>query len=108
MGQSHENMSHDQNQFMDELKRRAEKGRQSGNASITAGSEGEPVLASWRGKNGVEVVHRPKDPQGILRISVGGGRDTPVKLDYCTIRGGVGACIELLEKAIEALKESPE
>jgi len=82
-----------------------EKNKQS---EITAGSPNEPILARWKATNGVEVVHRPNDPQGILRISVGGGHDTPVQLDYCTIRGGVGKCIELLERAIAALKESPE
>lgn len=105
--QTHENDAHVA-AFWKELTKRAEAGKKSGNASITAGAEGEPELASWKASNGILVTHRPDDPQGILRISIGGGRDTPVALDYCTIRGGVGKCIELLESAIIALKESPE
>jgi len=50
----------------------------------------------------------PDDEHGILRISVGGGDSTPVQLNYCTVRGGVGRCINLLEQAIAALRECPE
>lgn len=106
--QTHDNESHLRSRFLEELRNRAEVGKTLGTASITAGAEGEPVLAKWKAKNGMHVVHRPDDPQGILRISIGGGGDTPVPLDYCTIRGGVGKCIELLETAIAALRESPE
>ena len=106
--QTHEDMNHDiRKTFLDELRRRAEIGEKSGKASITAGSEGETVLARWKASNGMEVAHRPDDPQGIVRISVGGGSDTPVKLNYCTIRGSVGQCIDLLQQAIDALKEAP-
>lgn len=106
--QTHTNESHLRSEFLRLLTERAEVGKKSGNASITAGGDGEPELAKWNASNGMQVVHRPDDPQGILRISIGGGRDTPEPLDYCTIRGGVGKCIELLESAIAALKESPE
>ena len=106
--QTHDNESHLRSKFIEELTKRAEVGRTSGNASITAGAEGEPELAKWKASNGMQVIHRPDDPQGILRVSIGGGGDTPVPLDYCTIRGGVGKCIALLESAIVALKESPE
>ncbi len=107
--QTHEDKSHDlRSRFLEELTKRAEVGKNSGNARITAGEDGEPELAKWKASNGMHVVHRPDDPQCILRISIGGGGDTPVPLDYCTIRGGVGKCIELLEAAIKAIKESPE
>lgn len=70
--QTHTDASHRQSAFFDELRKRAEVGKQSGNAGITAGHEGEEELARWKASNGMEVCHRPDDPQGILRISVGG------------------------------------
>ena len=106
--QTHGNEGHLRSRFMEELTKRAEIGKQSGNASITAGEEGEAEPGRWKASNGMHVIHRPDDSQGILRISIGGGGDTPVPLDYCTIRGGVGKCIALLEAAIVALRESPE
>lgn len=103
--------THDDNQhqlesakrFMDRLKQRAEQNK--GKSQITAGRESEEALCVWT-HGEVQVRHMPDDEQGILRISIGGGQ-TPVPLNYCVIRGGVGQCIELLEKAIAALKASP-
>ena len=46
------------------------------------------------------------DEQGILRISIG-GCDTAVGLNYCVIRGDLGQCIDLLEKALVALRDAP-
>lgn len=89
--------------FMDRLKKRAEQDK--GRSQITAGTDTEEPLAWWvHGE--VHVKHMPDDEQGILRISIGGGH-TPVPLNYCVIRGGVGQCIELLEKAIKALRAAP-
>lgn len=90
--------------FMKKLEGRAEKMR--GLSEITAGKEGEKELASWKA-HGMNVCVRPDDPHGILRISVGGGDKTPVPLNYCTVRGNIGDCINLLERAIRALKASP-
>jgi hypothetical protein len=59
----------------------------------------------WRA-NGVECVHLPNDEQGILRVSIGGGHPK-VNLNYCNFRGDVGQVIELVEKALSALKECP-
>lgn len=92
--------------FMDQLIARADRMREQKLSEITAGKEGEQELARWNA-DGIEVVIRPNDPQDILRISVGGGSKTPMPLDYCTIRGEVGACITLLERAIEALRSAP-
>lgn len=100
--QTHEDRSH----FMAELQRRAEEGKKQKLAGVTAGYDDELELARWK-SNGIEVVHRPDDPQGILRISIGGGDDLPVRLDYCTIRGSVGKCIDLLERAARALRDAP-
>lgn len=71
------------------------------NAAIAC--DGEPLLAEWQ-SNGVHVMQRPDDSQGILRISIGGGK-TPIPLNYCVFRGARGACIDLLRKALKALKE---
>ena len=105
MANTHENSSHQTSEFMKELKRRSDEMR--GRSTIAAGTEEEKPLAAWK-SNEMQVVHMPPDPQGIARISIGGGHSTPVNLDYCTIRGSVGECIMLLERAIEALKTSPE
>lgn len=106
--QTHDDNTHTQiDRFLEELHRRAEKSKESMKSQITTGSPDEKPLAQWKG-NGIQVCHMPDDPQNILRISIGGGEKTPVVVNYCTIRGGVGECIALLEKAIKALKESPE
>ena len=93
--------------FLKELERRAKKIREAGQSQITGGIEGEEELARWE-HGGIHVVVRPDDPQGIIRISIGGGHDLPVNLNYCTIRGDVGKCIALLEQAIAALRACPE
>jgi len=96
--------SHSDSDFMDTLKKRSEEMK--GKNEITAGEPDEKTLASWR-SNGIEVRHMPDDKQKITRISLGGGPHTPIPVDYCVIRGTVGECIDLLEKAIKALKEAP-
>lgn len=104
--QTHDDYQHRINEaarFMERLKQRAAQDK--GKSQITAGHESEIPLARWK-HGDVQVTHYPDDEQGILRISIGGGH-TPVPLNYCVIRGGVGQCIELLEKAIAALRASP-
>lgn len=104
--QTHEDMQH-RRQFLDRLEQRADKCVKDRASEITIGGPGEKPLASWKAAN-VHVVHMPDDEQGILRISAGGGSHLPLELNYCTIRGKVGACIALLEKCIAALRECPE
>lgn len=99
--QTHEDFQH--SSFMERLKQRAEQAK--GRSKITAGTDDEEPLAKWK-HGDIHVKHLPDDEQGILRISIGGGQ-TPVPLNYCVIRGGVGQCIELLKKAIEALRAAP-
>ncbi len=99
--QTHEDETH-RTEFMRRLTQRADGMVRDKQSEITAGTEGEEPLAEWKHK-GVGVRHMPDDEQGILRISIGGG-DTPVPLNYCVFRGSVGPCIDLLEKAIAALK----
>jgi len=89
--------------FIEQLQARAEASKRHSDGTITAGKPGEKELGRWE-HGGIQVVHRPDDEQGILRISIGGGHDTPVNLNYCTFRGDRGKCIDLLKKALKALR----
>lgn len=89
---------------MKQLKSRAEKMRAEGSSQITGGKPGEDPLNEWE-CNGIHLVHLPNDPQKILRISIGGGNNLPVALNYCVFRGDRQACVELLRKALEALEK---
>jgi len=93
-------------EFLERLYRRATSAKVNKTSQITTGTPDEEPLAIWKA-NGVYCQHLPDDEQGIARISIGGGDGLPVSVDYCNIRGGVGRCIELMERAITALKESP-
>ena len=94
--------SHSDKDFMNRLNERSKTTK----SEITTGTEDEKALARWR-SNKVEVTHMPEDEQKITRISIGGGPHTPIPLDYCVIRGSVGECIDILERAIKALKDAP-
>ena len=105
--QTHEDAAH-QRLFMDQLRKRADESKERGDGRITAGAPGEKPICQWTAENGLYCKHMPPDPQGILRISIGGGEHLPVTLNYLTVRGPVGECIALLEKALAALRECPE
>jgi hypothetical protein len=104
--QTHSDTAH--TKFIDELRSRADKAEKASASVITAGEKDEKELASWKASNGVHCRHLPDDPQKILRISIGGGEDLPITMNYLVIRGKVGQCIDLLEKALVALRECPE
>lgn len=107
--QTHEDNLHSfRNRFIDKLRERADRAEKSGAAVITSGANGEKELGSWKASNGIHCRHMPDDEQGILRISIGGGEDLPVTLNYLVVRGKIGQCISLLEKALVALRECPE
>jgi hypothetical protein len=91
------------NEFMKQLRKRADALAESGGSVIAGGTPGEPTLAEWD-HSGVHVVRRPADEQNILRISIGGGDDTPEKLNYCTFRGDPSKCAGLLRKALAAIE----
>lgn len=90
-------------QFMRELEGRAQLIKAAERSQIASGFDGERVLDKWEA-NGVQVVQRPDDIQGILRISIGGGEQLPVSLNYLTFRGDRGKCVDLLRKALAALE----
>jgi len=110
MAQTHEDESHEtfKKLFLAELQERALKAEQASASVITAGEKHEKELGSWKASNGVHCRHLPDDPQGILRISCGGGEHLPVTMNYVVVRGKIGQCIGLLEKALAALRECPE
>lgn len=97
-----------QHSFIDQLRERAVKAEKAAASLITGGEPHEKELGSWKASNGVHCRHMPDDPQGILRISAGGGEDLPVTMNYVVVRGKIGQCIDLLEKALVALRECPE
>lgn len=92
--------------FLKEIEGRAELVKMAERSQITAGFDGEPVLAKWE-SNGVQVVQRPPDSQHVLRISIGGGDHLPISLNYLTFRGDRGMCVDLLRKALKALETDP-
>jgi len=107
--QTHDNSNHGlREQFLNELRGKADRMGAKGTSSITAGELNEESICEWKGSNGVHCRKMPDDEHKVLRISIGGGEHLPVTLNYCVVRGGVGQCIELLEKAIAALRECPE
>lgn len=103
--------THDDNDFrekmiesfdMQRLKDRAAKMEREGLSQIASGKRGEQALAKYDAQ-GVHVRKMPDDEQGILRISIGGGIPS-VNVNYCTYRGDRQRCIEMIEKALGALK----
>lgn len=89
--------------WLDSLEAKADRMQAAGQSKITGGDDGEQPLAEWQHKS-VQVRHMPPDEHGILRISIGGGQDTPVELNYCVFRGNRGHCIDLLRKALKAME----
>lgn len=96
--QTHDDMDFD----MRRLEERASRMAREGLSQITSGKRGEQALAKYDAQ-GVHVVKMPDDEQGILRISIGGGIPN-VNVNYCTYRGDKQRCIEMIEKALGALK----
>jgi len=90
------------NEFLQRLSKRADRMLAAGESEITSGKPGEEPLAVWR-HGDIQVTHMPDDPDGVLRLSIGGGDDTPVKCNYLVFRGDVGKCESLLRKALAAI-----
>lgn len=92
-----------QAEFMTELERKAARIKAEARSKITGGAPGEKSLAEWE-HGSVHVRQLPNDEQGILRISIGGGENLPVNLNYCVFRGDLAACAAMLRKALGALE----
>jgi len=91
--------------WLKSLEEKAELMKSKGESKITAGEEGEEVLAEWKSHK-VSVRHLPEDEHGILRISIGESEE-PLPLAYCVFRGNHGACCNLLRKALAAMEKGP-
>jgi len=100
---SHLDSDSRRSEFLEQLRASSETIHSQGRSKITGGSDGEPVLSRWE-SCGIGVMQRPADPQGVLRISVGGGEDLPVNVNYCVFRGDREACITLLKRALAAME----
>jgi hypothetical protein len=96
--------THRDSDFMSQLRDRADQMLKDKASEITAGKDDETPLATWKSHT-MHCKHLPPDEQDILRISIGGGDDIGnLNLNYCVIRGDRGKCIELLRKALKALR----
>lgn len=85
------------------LKRRAEAMVGKGESEITAGRPGE-VMLSVQQNYGMTIVQWPEDPD-CLRISIGEVQDgSPTR--YLTYRGDPKKCLDLLERAVNALRHA--
>ena len=91
--------------LMNNLVAESEKLTKAGQNQITVGKPGEEILENWN-VNRIDVNKLPDDKHGVLRISIGGISPSHF-LNYCTIRGDVDQCIELLENALDALRKRP-
>ena len=103
--QSHDDadFSDFRNTWLKSLEDKADRMQAAGQSKITGGDDGEKPMAEWQHKT-IHCRHMPPDEHGILRISIGGGQDTPVELNYCVFRGNRGHCIDLLRKALKAME----
>jgi len=105
--QTHRDSEHNNEmtrQWWASLEAKAAKMVAAADSTITAGVDGEPVLAEWR-QNRMTCIQRPDDEHGILRISVGGDHPLHKSLNYCVFRGDRTRCAYLLEQAVRALRE---
>lgn len=88
--------------LIDRLKHRAEMAELRGDGQITMGTDGEKPIRQMN-FDGMSVVQRPDDQDGILRISIGGGDHLPIEADYCVFRGDPTAICVLLKRALRAV-----
>ena len=103
--QSHDDRD-SRREWLNSLEAKVDRMREAGKSEITGGKPGKPALAEWQSK-GIFVRHMPPDEHGILRISIGGGEDTPVSLNCCVFYGDRGRCIDLVQKVLKAMEEGP-
>jgi hypothetical protein len=89
--------------FLEQLAERANRIKAEERSKIAGGAPGEKPLTEWEA-GGIAVRQLPDDEQGILRISIGGGDNLPITVNYCVFRGERGACLALLRRAVAALE----
>jgi hypothetical protein len=96
---SHQDLDHRRSEFLKELKIRGDVMEELGKNRM---AQDRPIR-KWK-HGDVTVQEQEPESTGVLRISIGGGPDTPVLGDYCTFRGDQSKCIALLERALDAMK----
>lgn len=97
---SHADIDHgERKQILDELRLKAELLSELGKNRVT----NDKVEEEWM-HDGIRVQMLPDDPQGVLRISIGGHPDFE-RSEYCNFRGDQGKCIALLERCLTAMKQ---
>lgn len=84
--------------ILEDLRRRAEIMKDLGKNRIA----NEKVVEEWT-HDAIRVQMLPNDPNGVLRISIGGHDDLKPS-EYCNFRGDQGRCIRLLERCLAAMK----
>jgi hypothetical protein len=90
-------------QDLEMFERMARQMRESGASQITGGKEGEKPIAEYA-VGTIYCRKMPDDPLA-LRISIGEGHNVKESA-YCVFRGNVADVIELLDRALSALKAS--
>jgi hypothetical protein len=99
--QSHKDRpDHADDALLKQLMDRAKELTEAKENVITAGDDEQP-LRGWKHR-GMSIQQMPDDPQGVLRISVGGN----VGFGYCTFRGPREACRTLLQQALAGLTKN--
>lgn len=96
---SHADVDHgEKSRILDELRLKAELMSELGKNRVT----NDKVQKEWV-HDDIRVQLLPDDPQGVLRISIGGHPDFD-RSEYCTFRGDQSKCIALLERCLSAIK----
>lgn len=115
--ESHENRDHSMRQrlhdvlnteskaWLESIEEKAARLKAEQKSGITGGYEGEEPLQEYQAANEVHVRRLPPDPHGLIRISVGGGDNLPIRCNYLVFRGNPKQAIQLLRKALTALEE---
>lgn len=85
------------------LEKRASEMKAAGLSQITSGRDGEEAIESYDFKS-VHVKKLPDDPDGVLRISIGGGKTIEGPINYCVYRGNKDRCISALKRALLAME----
>ena len=111
MAMSHDDFMHQSggmDALMQRLQEKADKLTTSGANKITAGTQDEAVIAE-QVVGQVHIIQRPHD-KDCLRISIGEPNDVKLKFGepsvYFVFRGDRQATIELMERALAAIKAS--
>lgn len=108
--QSHRGMDHEEGKrlremFISKLEDKAQKMTAAGESQLPGGKQEEQPLTEYTAENGVGVRRMPEDEMGIIRISAGGGDNTPVVCNYVVFRGNAKQTVKLLHKVIAAIEQ---